>query len=219
MSRYDYLSVGRYIWGALYKTFGIALSTWKAAFSGVLLAFVMVCFLGYMGPGKKILFIMPGMMVAQMRLPVYSSMLISGGRNERYRCAITLVITAAVLITVMVTITAATSLPLATIMPDITLQGRTFTFHAMDIELFFIPLLMIPIVFTIQLIFYRKPILMMWLIMLVFVMIFITSISWQKELISTIIPMFIIGGLILSWGTYLLVSRYICMKRSLAGKV
>ena len=219
MNRYDYLSVGRYIWGALYKTFGIALSTWKAAFSGVLLAFVMVCFLGYMGAGKNILFIMPGLMVAQMRLPVYSSMLISGGRNERYRCAIILVITVAVLITVMVTIIAAPSLPLATIMPDITLQGRTFTFHAMDIELFFVPLLMIPIVFTIQLIFYRKPIFMMWLIMLVFVMLFITSISWHKQLISSINPMFFIGGLILCWSTFLLVSRYICMKRSLIGKV
>ena len=162
---------------------------------------------------------MPGLMVAQMRLPVYSSMLISGGRNERYRCAIILVITVAVLITVMVTIIAAPSLPLATIMPDITLQGRTFTFHAMDIELFFVPLLMIPIVFTIQLIFYRKPIFMMWLIMLVFVMLFITSISWHKQLISSINPMFFIGGLILCWSTFLLVSRYICMKRSLIGKV
>jgi hypothetical protein len=219
MNRYDYSSAGRYIWGALYMTFGIALSQWKEAFSGVLLAFVMVCFLGYMGPGKNILFIMPGMMVAQMRLPVYSSMLISGGRNERYRCAITLVITVAILITVMVTIIAAPSLPLATIMPDITLQGRTFTFHAMDIELFFVPLLMIPIAFTIQLILYRKPILMMWLIMLVFAMLFITTISWHKQLISSINPMFIIGGLILCWGTFLLVSRYVCMRWCLAGKV
>lgn len=219
MNRYDYLSDGRYIWGALYKTFGIALSTWKSAFLGVLSAFVIVCFLGYMGAGKNILFIMPGMMVAPMRLQVYSSMLISGGRNERYRCAITLVITTAVLITAMVTIIAATSLPLATIMPDITLQGNTFTFHAMNIQLFFVPLLMIPIVFTIQLVFYRKPILMMWLIMLVFTMLFVTSIFWHKQLVAGINPMFIIGGLLLSWGTFLLVSRYICMSRCLAGKV
>jgi len=218
MNRYDHSSTGRYIWGGLYTTFGIALSQWKEAFSGVFCALVLVCFLGYMGPGKNILFIMPGLIVAQARLPVYSSTLISGGRNERYRCAITLVITVAILITVMVTIIAAPSLPLATIMPDITLRGRTFIFQAMDIELFFVPLLMIPIVFTIQLIFYRKPILMMWLIMLVFVMLFIASISWHKQLISSINPMFIIGGLVLSWGTFLLVLCYVCMRRCLVGQ-
>jgi hypothetical protein len=219
MNRYDYVSTGRYIWGGLYTTFGMALPQWKEAFSGVFLALVLVCFLGYMGPGgRNILFIMPVFMIAQMRLPVYSSMLISGGRNERYRCAMTQVITTAVLITALVTIVAALSLPLAAVMPDITLRGSTFTFHAMNIELFFVPLLMIPIVFTIQLIFYRKPILMMLLIMLVFVMLFITSISWQKQLISSINPMFIIGGLVLSWGTFLLVSRYICMRRSLVGQ-
>ena len=218
MNRHDYVSAGRYIWGGLYTTFGIALSQWKEAFSGLFVALVIVCFLGYMGPGKNIFFIMPGMMVAQMRLPFYSSMLISGGRNERYHCAITLVITVAILITVMATIIAAPSLPLATIMPDITLQGRTFTFHAMDIELFFVPFLMIPIVFTIQLIFYRKPILMMWLIMLVFVILFITSMFLHEHLSSGINPMFIIGGLVLCWGTFLLVSRYICMRRSLVGQ-
>jgi hypothetical protein len=218
MNRYDYLSAGRYIWGALYKTFGIALSQWKGAFSGVLLAFVMVCFLGYIGTGKNILFIMPGMMVAQMRLPVYSSMLISGGRNERYRCAITLVITAAVLITVIVTIIAASSLPLATIMPDITLRGRTLTFHAMNIELFFVPLLMIPIVFTIQLFFYRKPILMMLLIMLLFMLLFGTTSIWREHLSAVINPMYIVSLVVLSWVLFTLILRYICMRRSLVGQ-
>ena len=217
MNRYDYFSTGRYIWGALYKTFGIALSQWKSVFSVLFMAVVIVCFLGYMGP-VNMLFIMPGLIIAQTRLPVYSSMLISGGRNERFHCAVILVVAVALLITVLLTIIAALSVLLATIMPDITLRGNTFTFHAMNIELFFVPLLMIPIVFTIQLIFYRKPMFMMLLIMLVCVMLFITSISWHKQLISGINPMFIIGGLILCWGTFLLVSRYICMRRSLIGQ-
>jgi hypothetical protein len=218
MNKHNYTSTGRYIWGGLYTTFGFALSQWKAAFSGAFLALVIVCFLGYMGPGKNILFIMPGLMVAQMRLPVYSSMLISGGRNERYRSAITLVIAAAVLITVMVTIIAAPSLPLATIMPDITLRGRTFIFQAMDIRLFFVPLLMIPIVFTVQLFFYRKQMFMMLLIMIVFFVLFMTSMFLHEHLSFGINSMFIIGGLVLSWGTFLLVSRYICMRRSLVGQ-
>ena len=228
MNRYDYVSTGRYIWGGLYTTFGIALSQlsqWKAAFSSAFCALLLVCFLGYMGPGgRNILFIMPVFMMAQMRLPVYSSMLISGGRNERYRCAMTQVITTAVLITALVTIVAALSLPLAAVMPDITLRGSTFTFHAMNIELFFVPLLMIPIVFTIQLIFYRKPIFMMLLIMLPIMLLIMllctTGIvwNWHKQLGAMIKLISIIALLVLSWGTFLLVSRYVCMRRCLAGK-
>ncbi len=222
MNRHDYVSTGRYIWGGLYTAFGIALSQlsqWKEAFSGVFLALVLVCLMGYMGTvGTIILFIMPGLMIAQMRLPVYSSMLISGGRNERYRGAMTLVITAALLITALVTIIAALSLPLAAIMPDITLRGRTFTFHAMNIELFFIPLLMIPIVFIIQLIFYRKPFFMVLTIMLVFVVLFVTATIWHKQLSAGINPTSIVSGVVLSWVLFTLVLRYICMRRCLVGQ-
>jgi hypothetical protein len=218
MNRYDYVSTGRYIWGGLYTTFGIALPQWKEAFSGVFSALVLVCFLGYMGPGRNIFFIMPGLMFAQMRLPVYSSMLISGGRNERYRCAMTQVITTAVLVTVLATIVAALSLPLAAIMPDITLRGSTFAFRAMNIELFFVPLLMIPIVFTIQLIYYRKPVVMMVLIMLLFMLLFGTASFWREQLSGVINPIYIVILVVLSWVLFLLVLRYVCTRRSLAGQ-
>lgn len=218
MNRYDYVSTGRYIWGGLYTTFGIALPQWKEAFSGVFLALVLVCFLGYMGPGRNIFFIMPGFMFAQMRLPVYSSMLISGGRNERYRGAMTLVITTAVLVTVLATIVAALSLPLAAIMPDITLRGSTFTFRAMNIELFFVPLLMIPIVFTIQLIYYRKPVVMMVLMMMMLMLLFGTASFWREQLSGVINPIYIVILVASSWFLFTLVLRYVCMRRSLAGK-
>ena len=177
----------------------------------------MVCFLGYMEQ-VNLLFILPGFIIAQMRLPVYSSMLILGGRNERFHCAVILVVAVSLLVTIMVTIIAVFSQALSTFLPNITLRGGTFIFQAMNIRLFFIPLLMIPIVFTIQLISYRKPIFMILLIVLVFVMLFITSISWHKQLISSINPMFIIGWLILCWSTFLLVVRYICMRWCLVGQ-
>jgi len=218
MNRYDYVGTGRYIWGALYTAFGMLVLSWKEVLSILLLALVIVCFVGYMGPGTNILFIMPGLMVAQMRLPVYSSMLISGGRTERYRGAMTLVITAAVLVTVLATLVAALSLPLATIMPDITLRGRTLTFSAMNIELFFIPLLMIPIAFTIQLIYYRRPVVMMVFIMLVFMLLFATSIIWREQLSAVINPMYIVSPVVLSWVLFTLVLRYVCMRRCLAGQ-
>ena len=125
----------------------------------------------------------------------------------------TQVITTAVLITALVTIVAALSLLLAAVMPDITLRGSTFTFHAMNIELFFVPLFMIPIAFTIQLIFYRKPIFMMLLIMLLFMLLF-----WHEQFGAVINPMYIVSPVVLSWVLFLLVLRYVCMRRCLAGK-
>ncbi len=219
MNRCDYFSTGRYIWGALYTAFPIGLSQWKSSLSGLFVASLMVCFLGYMGPWSiNMIFFMPGLMIAQMRLPVYSSMLISGGRSERYRGAMTLVITSALLITTMVTIIAASSMPLAAIMPDVTLRGGTFTFHAMIIELFFVPLLMIPIVFTIQLISYRRPIFIVLSIMLVFMLLFVIASLWHKQLRAGINPTSIASLVVLSWVLFSLVLRYICMRRCLVGQ-
>jgi hypothetical protein len=218
MNRCDYFGTARYIWGALYTAFPIAVPQWKSILSGLLVALLMVCFLGYTGPGINILFFMPGFIIAQMRLPVYSSMLISGGRNERCRGALTLVVTATLLITALVTIIAALSVPLAAIMPDITLRGGTFTFHAMIIELFFVPLLMIPIVFTIQLIFHRRPIFVVLSIMLLFMLLFVTSTLWHKQLSAAINPTSIAALAASSWVVFLLVLRYICMRRCLVGQ-
>jgi len=173
MKECEYFSQGRHVWGGLYTTFAVALSRWRDALSGFLMALLVVCFLGYMGPAATIIFfIMPGFMVAQTRLPAYSSMLVSGGRTERFITTITLVATIAVLVTVLVTVVAASSLPLAAIMPDFTLRGANFSFHAVNMGLFFVPLLMIPIVFALQLIFFRKPIFMMLSIMLLFMLLF-----------------------------------------------
>jgi hypothetical protein len=218
MNGCGYFGTGRYIWGALYTAFPIALPQWKPSLSGLFVALLMVCFLGYTGPGINILFVMPALIIAQMRLPVYSSMLISGGRNERYRGAMTLVITQALLITTLVTIMAVLSVLLATIMPDIALRGITFAFHAMIIELFFVPLLMIPIVFTVQLIFYRKPIFMVLSIMLAFMLLFVTGTIWHKQLRAMIDPTSIASLVVLSWVLFLLVLRYICMRRCLVGQ-
>ena len=130
----------------------------------------------------------------------------------------TQVITTALLITALVTIVAALSLPLAAIMPDITLRGNTFTFHAMIIELFFVPLLMIPIVFTLQLIFYRRPIFMMLLIVLVFMVLFLTGIILHEQLSAVINPTYIVILVALSWFLFTLVLRYVCMRRCLVGQ-
>jgi hypothetical protein len=216
----DYFKSGRYVWGGLYTTFAVAMSRWTSTLSGLFVALLLVCLFCYMDPMTVTfaLFFTPAFMVAHIRLPVYSSMLISGGRNERFVTAMTLVAVIAVLITVMVTIVAAISIPLAAIMPDITLRGTTFKFHAAYLQPFFVPLLMIPIVFTIQLIFLKKPFVTMVTVILLFVLLF-TGASGLKALSTMLNPIFLLVGLlVLSWVIFVTVLRYICMRRCLVGQ-
>jgi hypothetical protein len=219
MAECDRDGQGRYIWGRLYSTFGIAVSQWCGGLSGLFAASLMVCFLGYMGPGStNILFVMPGLACAQMRLPVHSSMLISGGRKERFSAAMALVAAATLIITGMVTVIAALSVALAQIMPDITLRGNNFTFSAMNIELFFIPGLMMPIVSATQLLFHRRPVFALASIVPVFMLLFFGSIIWRSRLSWLMNPTYISGLLVLSWAAFATVLHHICMRRPLVGQ-
>lgn len=216
MQKCEYLSQGRHVWGGLYAALGPTIPQWKenpsSAFGALFTICLVVGFLGYTGPaGSSFIFVMPGLMLAGMRLPAYSSMLVSGGRKERFVTTITLVATIAVLTTVLVSIVAALSLPLAAVMPDVTLRGTTFAFHAMNTRLFFFPLLMMPIVFALQSIFFRKPV----LIMLPIMMLFFGAIFAQKQLGGLLNPVHIVCALIFSWVVFLTVLRHTCMRRCL----
>ena len=216
MNRYDYVSAGRYVWGGLYAAGVVPVLEWKGVFLGVIM---MPFFLGYMGSGATfIFFFMPAIAVVNMRLPVHSSMLISGGRRERFAGAITVVAIATVLISIVAVAMVALSVLFGAIVPEFTLRGVTFTYRAISAGNLFIPLLITPFAFVIRLIFYRRPIYVISLLMpLIYLMVF-TGIVWHKQLGAMINLISIIALLVLSWGTFLLVSRYVCMRRSLAGQ-
>ncbi|HIJ52017.1 MAG TPA: hypothetical protein HPP66_02545 [Planctomycetes bacterium] len=215
MNRYDYVSAGRYVWGGLYAAGVVPVLEWKGVFLGVIM---MPFFLGYMGSGATfIFFFMPAIAVVNMRLPVHSSMLISGGRRERFAGAITVVAIATVLISVVAVVMVALSMLFKAIVPELTLREVTFTYRAISAGNLFIPLLITPFAFVIRLIFYRKPVYTMLLLMLIIFLLIFTGIIWSKQLSAMINLISIIALLVLSWCTFLLVSRYVCMRWSLAG--
>jgi hypothetical protein len=219
MNRYDYVSAGRYVWGALYATSVVPTLQWNSILSIVIIVILMSLFLGYMGPAATFMFFfMPIIVVVNIRLPVHSSMLISGGRRERFAGMITAVAVAVVPISVMAVVMVALSMLFKAIVPELTLREVTFTYRAISAGNLFVPLLITPFAFIIRLIFYRKPIYMITLLMLlIYPMIFI-GIVWHKQLGAMINPISIIAMLILGWGTFVLVSHYVCTRWSLAGK-
>jgi hypothetical protein len=171
-----------------------------------------------MGVGAIFIFsFIPAMVVMNMRLPVHSSMLISGGRKERFAGTITAVAIATVLISVWGVVMAASSMLLEIVVPEFTLRTVTFAYRAISVKYIFVPLLIAPFAFIIRLIFYKRPIYMISTLMpLIYLTVFI-GIVWRKQFGAMINLISIIAMLALGWGIFLLVSRYICMKRNLAG--
>ena len=218
MNKYDYVSAGRYVWGALYAASLVPVLQWNSILSIVIIVILNSFFLGYMGPAATFMFFfMPIIVVMNMRLPVHSSMLISGGRRERFAGTITAVAVAVVPISVVAVVMVALSMLFKAIVPELTLREVTFTYRAISAGNLFIPLLITPFAFVIRLIFYRKPVYTMLLLMLIIFLLIFTGIIWSKQLSAMINLISIIALLVLSWCTFLLVSRYVCMRRNLAG--
>ena len=171
-----------------------------------------------MGMGAIFIFsFIPIIVMMNIRLPVHSSMLISGGRRERFAGTITAVAVAVVPISVVAIAMVALSMLFKAIVPEFTLREVTFIYRAVSARNLFIPLLIIPFAFVIRLIFYRKPVYTMLLLMLIIYLLIFTGIIWSKQLSAMINLISITALLVLGWGSFLLVLHYVCMKRSLAG--
>lgn len=215
-------SIGQYIWGSLYKTFGVQLSQRRQDLMRFLILILLVlCFSCYMPRSiiRIIIFLMPGLMVVFMNLNVHSSLLISGGRRERFWSALTLAATAAILITFLVTFFAALTIPLELILPELTIKSHTAVFNALNIKLFFPPLLMIPITFAIGLVFHKKPMLRMLFVIVLFqIMVILSAFQNLKNCPVPIGPVHVIIAFVCSWAVFVAVLRYVCMKRSLVGQ-
>ncbi|HUV65550.1 MAG TPA: hypothetical protein VMW24_16755 [Sedimentisphaerales bacterium] len=202
-------SVGKYIWGSLYLVFALPLSQGRLWLFWILCILVTLCLLCYAsGGGTIILFLIPGLMAIHLRLPVYSTLLISGGRKERFFSTMVLVITITVLVTAVAATIAAVTIPMASIMPEIPLRGINVSFHAVRLQQLFIPLLILPIAFTLNLVLQRKAIFGM------------LSVILSSMLLSTVImnSVFLTIMIVFCWITFVGVLNHICSKSPLVGR-
>ena len=215
ISRAETGSLQQNIWGSLYKSFGIMLSQQRQDWMRFLMLILpILCFLCYMpGGGKNIIFLMPGLMVTQMSLGVYSNLLICDGRRQRFWSALTLAVTTGIFVTVVIVLLAIATYLMESIMPQLTVKGHDFAFKALNMNFTPVPFLMIPVTLTIGLIFYKKPMLTMLLAMVLFQILFTFSIfinlkNWPVQ----IGPVHIIIMLLCSWAVFVAVLRHISMR-------
>lgn len=226
MSKYDYLGDGRYIWGVLYNHFAIIVSKWKL-FAVCLVLLTIVS--GYMI--QMIIFAviaLPAAIMSHQRPPAYSSMLIFGGRRQKFVSTVVLCVAGIAVTWAAILVTVGLSKLLAGFMPEIALRGgaRKLVFHIIDARFIFVPLTAAPFLVTIRLIFYRKPVYAMLLIMLLgWPMMFALFLppgigpGWAESLRATVTnPASVAGIAVLCWAIFFLVLSHICEKRCLVSQ-
>lgn len=217
ISRAEAGSLPQYIWGSLYRSFGLSFSRQcHGGGKGIIVMLLSLCFICYMpGRSRDIIFFMPGLMVVLASLWVHSSLLISGGRRQRFWSGLILAVTRGVLITGVVVLCALLTQLAAKIMPSLTVSGQEFTFNALDLNLSIVPFLMVPFTLTLGLIFHKKPMLAMLFATVFFQILFVSTIvdkltifGWRAQVGPVAILMMLLCG----WTIFIAVLRYISMR-------
>jgi len=222
MNRYEFLGKGRYIWGNFYMVFGRGFGTWqmKDVLASCALISFLVLFFGFAGKGEgvNLLFVILALVVLSLDLLPYGSMLFPAGRAEKYYSTLVLAIIITFLAGVLTLALTGISVLLETLLPEFGSKAEVLSYHGMDIGLFYIFLLVIPIALSCAVAFPRNLIVKI-IIVVVFMQGWIISAGVLKQpLIDVIGPVGVVGLVALCWIGFLVVLHYVCMRRSLVGQ-
>lgn len=101
-----------YLWGGLYRTFGLILSYWRWILASIVAAALM---LGYTGECNA--FVALGVVASVVRLPIFSGMLLPEGRREKQRLAVIVAVVTTALLMVAMSLVVVLSWFLVAFMP------------------------------------------------------------------------------------------------------
>jgi hypothetical protein len=110
------------------------------------------------------------------------------------------------------------SILLARFMPTFTLGGSTFSFQPIDPRVAIVPLIFLPFLSTMQLVFHRMPFLRFGALLLPVYMGVYLGIVWGERVEPLVNPLSVVSLLAVSWGVFLLTLRHICSKWCLVGQ-
>jgi len=98
------------------------------------LLWLVICYISH--NAGNMIFAIPGIIVTHAYLPVYSPLLITGGRKERFWSSVAIALADTLMITALVPAFAILTIFLKPIMPALTVSGEIIHFTALDIRLF-----------------------------------------------------------------------------------
>jgi len=185
MTRCRPLSPARFAWGAVYSSFAVVISQWTNV---LFLVAVMAVFLGYFGSSLFVILLASLPVIAgAMHMShgvLYSSLLTAGGRAERFYSTLAVAAAATGLLMLFMGTVVGLSVPLAAILPEFRVYGHTLTYGVISARIFYGPLVLLPIAATIHLVFYRRPVLTMIVLMALVYAVVMGSNMWRHELRS-----------------------------------
>lgn len=215
MDKYDYNGPGRFFWGALYGTSALAVSRWHNLF---LSALVLTVMFGYISQAAVFTLIMvPAIFALYRQPPLYSTMLISGGRRQRFTTTLGLTVTDATLLCIGVLVISGLSILAARFMPTFTVEGKTISFLPIDPRVAIVPLIFLPFASTMQLVFHGVPLLLFVSLLLPLYVAMFLAFAWREYVEVLVNPLSVLCLLAASWGVFLLTLRHICEKWCLVG--
>ncbi len=221
MKKHDFYSVGRYIWGNLY-VYTFPITNYKPAF--FFFFPFLICFYSYFRSFSVIFILMLIIFITAIwPISLYSSMLLANGRKERFNSTLVISIAASVLLIIMLIISYLISWFVEPYMPTFTLSQFTLVFSSISFKFCFIPLFIVPFVFTFKVVFHKRHSLMMFSIFILY-MLFVTGtaiigsylkLGVEKAPDIFLNPVSILVYIFAGWIIYIAALRYICFSKSL----
>jgi hypothetical protein len=159
MRRLPALSARRHACGARYSLLGIvapgSVSTLVLS-SLLILAFLSVLGFAPAPPSHgdfsraNFMYILPAILGVVIQLPLYSTLLVPGGRRERYRSCLSIGVTSSAVAMVLGGVLYVVSLAIGVLFPQVTVSDGVLPYRPMDVGPVLMTLFLMPLLFTCQ---------------------------------------------------------------------
>ena len=219
MKGHNFLSRNRYTWGSLYAVLG-AIPVYLKPWMPVTIIAVILYFGYFNQPSLNIgqmMFLIPAIVVGNMKMTAYPSLLLPGGRREMFIGVLTSAFSVTLLTGVALIVLTIISHLIEPFLPPIPIKTESLNYQAMDISKFYLFLMIIPIVLSTALISRRHPILKL----IVMIALMEVAVFWglfSKLLKITITPVTIALVIVVFWLIFVMLAYNFCMKKCLVGQ-
>ncbi len=211
ISRNGLLDRRKYIWGALYSTCVLIIPQWKGLVFVIVLA---VIWSGYQPSAAPFIAgIIPLMMAGFLQPPLGTTLLVAGGRRERFFATAVLMLGLGGVSVLVVGVAIALTHLLAPLVPTFEWEGIVLHLRPLRPALLLIPLVVFPFVNLMYILFRRSPVWLIFSLMLAFV--FVSFCAALLDRFGAIQPGLSAVGILLSWGICLAAVHRLALHRDL----
>lgn len=221
MKKHDFFGMGRYIWGNL-CVYSFPMVKTKPVYV-LWFAAIIALYSYFMSFSFITIFAMTIFSAALSPIPLFSTMLISDGRKERFYSTLYVSFAACLSIMVILILACLISVLAAPYMPAFTFSGISIVYRALSFKSCFIPFFIVPFAFSFKVLLHKKRALQFFTLSLLYILFVISSGaigSYLKVGIEDIPgiflnPISILVFIVSSWIIYIPSLRYVCFRKSL----